>query len=240
LENFTWDWMYQGSVGQCPQLTPQIKYLATVFAGADHRIQAAPVCQRVEGTFYVEPIARSLHRPETVRQRLCCEPKQRLVLLTMGGIPSGSQNLINPEMLVQRSEAVFVQVGGVSEDKWTENLRFLTADGPWYHPDLVAAADLVVGKTGYSTVAEALQGNTAYAYLGRSDFRESEVLEAFLDRHLLSWKITPQHLASGQWFDLLSLLPTNDHPMLRSLGGADQVAQYLLNLLNVQPSPIVP
>lgn len=55
------------------------------------------------------------------------------------------------------------------EDEFTENLRFLAHDAPWYFPDLVAA-DLVVGKTGYSTVAEAFQGQTAYGYVQRPDF----------------------------------------------------------------------
>jgi hypothetical protein len=231
VENFTWDWIYQGYVRQCPQLQTHIEDLARLFAQADHRIQAEPVCRTVPGTLRVAPIARCLHRPGHIRRRLYCEPGQRLVLLTMGGIFSSGGPLVDPALLARCREAVFVLIGKNREDEFSQNLRFLATDGPWYHPDLVAAADLVVGKTGYSTVAEAYQGNTAYAYLARPDFRESEVLEAFLDSHLLSWEITREQLESSQWLALLAQLPTEKKPPVRTVDGAGQVADFLVELL---------
>lgn len=240
VENFTWDWIYQSYAGQCPQLRPHIDYLATVFTQADHRIQASPVCRTVPGTLEVDPIARSLRQPGGIRQRLYCLPHQPLVLLTMGGIASGSRPLVDPAHLVRRPEAVFVLTGQSRENEFTENIRFLAADASWYHPDLVAAADLVVGKTGYSTVAEAYQGNTAYAYLERKDFRESAVLEAFLDRHMLSWKITQQQLESGEWLERLSRLPVEQNHPVQALRGADQVAEFLVDqLLKEHPCRIL-
>jgi UDP-N-acetylglucosamine:LPS N-acetylglucosamine transferase len=240
VENFTWDWIYQGYTGQCPQLQPHIDYLATVFAQADHRIQASPICRQVSGTLGVDPVVRSLHQPDGLRQRLYCAPNQRLVLLTMGGIFSGSRPLVDFAQLVRRPEAVFVLIGQSRENEFTQNLRFLAANDLWYHPDLVAAADLVVGKTGYSTVAEAYQGNTAYAYLARKDFRESAVLEDFLDRHMLSWKITQQQLESGQWLEKLSRLPAEKNPPVQAVRGADQVAEFLVDqLLKEHPCRIL-
>jgi hypothetical protein len=80
-------------------------------------------------------------------------------------------------------------------------------------------------------VAEAYHAQTPFAYVGRRGFRESASLEAFVDSHLYSWKIEEQELQSGQWLDRLPPLPLRRQPPDRSTNGADQVAEYLLELL---------
>lgn len=234
VENFTWDWIYQGYIGQCPGLRPLNEYLGPLFAQASHRLQTTPVCQTVSGAVQVAPVARSLHRPELIRQRLFCEPNQQLVLLTMGGLglQVGQRAALAP--LLRQKDTVFVLAGWSRENEFSENLRFLAQDGPWYHPDLVAAADLVVGKTGYSTVAEAYQANTAYAMLPRPGFREAPVLEAFVDKHLLSWKTDVDALVSGTWLEPLARLTERKQPPIAS-NGADQIADFLLSLLSRKP-----
>ena len=49
----------------------------------------------------------------------------------------------------------------------------------FYHPDLVNASDAVVGKLGYSTVAEAALAGVSYAYVPRNQFRETESFGKF-------------------------------------------------------------
>jgi hypothetical protein len=234
VENFTWDWIYGGYVERWPRVQPHIDLLAALFAQADHHLQAKPVCCPHPCDRVVEPVARRFRHPETVRPRLCCGPDQRLLLLTMGGVcregqGRGAEIALAP--LLRRPDLVVVLPGRSRENEFSENLRFLAQDGPWYHPDLMAAADLVVGKVGYSTVAEAYHAQTPFAYVGRRGFRESASLEAFVDSHLYSWKIEEQELQSGQWLDRLPPLPLRRQPPDRSTNGADQVAEYLLELL---------
>ncbi|MGE4558968.1 MAG: hypothetical protein AB7E77_02100 [Desulfobulbus sp.] len=228
VENFTWDWIYQGYLDRCPQLSEPSVYLRDLFQQADYRIQTMPVCHPRPCDLVVEPVARSLHAPDKIRQRFFCAPEQRLVLLTMGGIRSGQRQAVDLNALVRRPDTVFVLTGRSREDEFTENLRFLALDGPWYFPDLVAATDLVVGKSGYSTVAEAYRGQTAYGYIKRPGFRESGGLEAFLDSHLLSWEIDACDLANGTWLERLSSLPAEKRSTPRPGNGADQIADFLV------------
>ncbi len=238
VENFTWDWIYQGYVEQCPALQPLIEYLEPLFAQASHHIQTTPVCHPQRGAIEVAPVARPLRRPEMMRQRLFCAPHQHLVLLTMGGL--GGLGLQTEQRaavapLLRQRNTVFVLAGCSPENEFSENLRFLAQDGPWYHPDLVAAADLVVGKTGYSTVAEAYQANTAFTTLPRPGFREASLLEAFIDKHLLSWKTELDALVSGAWLDQLARLPETKPKWPLPVNGADQIADFLLSLLLRKP-----
>lgn len=235
VENFTWDWIYQGYVERCPGWQPLIESLTPLFAQATHRLQTTPVCCPIGGAVQVAPVARPLRRPELIRQRLFCESNQRLVLVTMGGLgglglQTGQRAALAP--LLRQKDTVFVLAGWSRENEFSENLRFLAQDGPWYHPDLVAAADLVVGKTGYSTVAEAYQGDTAYAMLPRPGFREAPVLEAFVDKHLLSWKTDVDALASGAWLEQLARLAATKPKRPLPSNGADQIADFLLSLLS--------
>ena len=50
----------------------------------------------------------------------------------------------------------------------------------FFHPDLVQAADFVFGKVGYSTYSKIYNLQKPFAYLIRSDFRESSVLKEAL------------------------------------------------------------
>lgn len=228
VENFTWDWIYEGYQAQWPRLHGYIEYLAQLFQQADHHIQASPVCRTRACDLVVNPVARRLRNPLMIREALGVAPGQKLILVTMGGI--GGEDVAIPPLL-QRNDAVFVLSGKSGNEKYYRNLRFLRPDSLVYHPDLVAAADLVVAKIGYSTVAEAYQGGTPFAYVARSGFRESEPLAAFVDKQMLSWKITREALQSGRWLDVLPSLPVTAHGIRTSTQGAGQAADYLAGLL---------
>ncbi len=44
IENFTWDWIYEGYQHQEPRLTPYIEYLKEAFASASYHIRTEPAC----------------------------------------------------------------------------------------------------------------------------------------------------------------------------------------------------
>lgn len=229
LENFTWDWIYQGYAEQWPGLAPHIEYLAGLFAQADYHIQAAPVCRPVEGALVVPPIARPTRAPGLVRDRLRPVPGQRLIMVSMGGV-GGCEIPIAP--LLKRKDLLFLLTGRSRENEFVHNLRFLgQEDVSWYHPDLVAAADLVVGKLGYSTVAEAYQAGASFAYIRREGFRESEPLAAFVDDRMDSWEISFEQLRSGTWLKSLPQIPGRPFTPTKRASGANQAADYLASLL---------
>jgi UDP:flavonoid glycosyltransferase YjiC (YdhE family) len=232
IENFTWDWIYEGYADRWPQLGPHIDVLRALFHLADYHIQTRPVCAPTACDLVVDPVARALVRPEQVRQRLYLESGQKVVLLTMGGLGIEAVSL---QPLLQRPDLVFVLPGKSRENEFTGNLRFLGREAAWYHPDLVAAVDLVVGKLGYSTVAEAYRAKTPFAYVTRRDFRESASLAAFVDEQLFSWKIPQECLSNGRWLEALPPFPAEQARIPRTMNGADQVAIWLADLLNEQP-----
>ena len=57
----------------------------------------------------------------------------------------------------------FVFAGGVSAYRQEGNLHFLPFESDFFHPDLVHAADLVVGKAGYSMIAEVWAAGVPFA-----------------------------------------------------------------------------
>lgn len=225
LENFTWDWIYQGYNEAWPGLNRHIAYLAGLFAQADYHIQAIPVCNPHPCDLVVSPIARPIRNPEAVRQALRPIAGQRLVLVAMGGIGGWTAQV---EPLLKRRDLLFLLAGRSRENEFVHNLRFLGQDDlSWYHPDLVAAADLVVGKAGYSTVAEVYQAGKPFAYISRSAFRESGPMCDFIDTHLDSWEITFEQMGNGEWLNTLPLVPVAPLPAHARKNGAEQAAAFL-------------
>ena len=233
LENFTWDWIYEGYAEAWPALRPHIAYLAELFARADYHIQTIPVCGPKPCDLVVAPIARPIRNPGAVRQALRPIPGQRLVLVAMGGIGGWSAQI---EPLLKRRDLLFLLAGRSRENEFVHNLRFLGQDDlAWYHPDLVAAADLVVGKAGYSTVAEVYQAGKPFAYISRSGFRESGPMCDFVDSQLDSWEISFEQMGSGEWLTTLPLIPVAPLPAHARRNGAEQAADFLARLATTLP-----
>src|SRR5215475_8842528 len=87
IENFTWDWIYQGYVQEEPRLARHIAYLRTIFATADYHIQTTPVCDPCPADLTSPPVSRKpQHSPQQTRTRLGIPMLAQAVLLTMGGV----------------------------------------------------------------------------------------------------------------------------------------------------------
>lgn len=195
LENFTWDWIYEPLAEFEPRFAPWIPFLAERFATADLRLQLEPVCLRAAGSVAVPPIARAPRQArEAVRARLAVPDGGALVLVSMGGI---RHRLENVAPLFESSGATFALLGSSEREEANRNVRLLPHHSPIYHPDLMAAADLVVGKLGYSTVAEAVTSGTRMLYVPRPSFRESAVLERYVGERLPAAAISWEELGSG-------------------------------------------
>ena len=110
----------------------------------------------------------------------------------------------------------------------------------FYHPDLIHAADVVVGKLGYSTVAEVWAAGGPFAYVTRPHFPESAPLEAWLQRELPCRRLEVDQLTSGYWLSSVrALLVEGRRPSTKPGGGAD-VARLRADILQKTRAPTGP
>ena len=63
IENFTWDWIYEGYVATTPSMSAHIPYLRGLFQRADHHIQTQPVCDPQPVDLTTHPVSRKPRTP---------------------------------------------------------------------------------------------------------------------------------------------------------------------------------
>ena len=226
FENFTWDWIYAPLVESHPRFAPWVSFLHDRFALADLRLQLEPVCAPRPGAICLPPVARTLrHTAGEVRERLAVQPGQALVLVSLGGI---EHRLEGSTSLVAADLATIVVLGASDREIRNSNVRLLPHHSPVYHPDLIAAADLVVGKLGYSTVAEVVSAGTRMLFVPRPAFRESAVLEAYVRSRLPAEAISMAELESGRWVERIPELLARERPAERPVTGAEDAAAIVV------------
>jgi len=229
VESFTWDWVYERYLESEPGLAPFLPLLRQSFDSATVRIQTDPCCQPLVDSTRVGPVSRRFRtEPVETRRRLDIPDDRPLALLTMGGVFWEYEFL---DLLERHPEMVFVVPGGA--ERWTrrENLVLLPHHTPLYHPDLVAAADVVIAKLGYSTLAEAYQAGVPLAYVRRPRLPESSALAEFAQRHLPCCEISPEEFRAATWLEELPRLLAADRPPPVETNGADEIAGHLDRLL---------
>jgi len=228
LENFTWDWIYEAY--DTEGLQRHARYLAELFEKADHRIQAEPICRFQPGAHQVPPVSRRPRFPAgDVRDALDVPQGMPLVLVTQGGVHGDFGFL---DRLARKKGVRFLIPGG-SKNAVTRkgSLILLPRHSGHYHPDLVRAADAVVGKAGYSTLAEVYRAGVPFGYILPGGFRESNVLSDFIRDRMPGMPITEKRFHTAAWLDDLPdllALPRGDPPVL---DGAREASRVLLEIL---------
>ncbi len=227
IENFTWDWIYQGYLAQEPALATFIEAIAGIYAQASCHLQIVPVCNPIPGISPLPLASRKPHKPrELTRQELGIDSRKPIVLLSFGGIP---MTLRQFDGLEQHSEIAFILPTDVTDVQRLGSCTLLPLHSQFYHPDLVAASDAVVGKVGYSTLAETYHAGVPFGFLGRDGFRESPVMEAFAREHMPGFEIGLEEIKSGAWIqcmpDLVAIPPAG-----RKENGAKVIAQKILEV----------
>jgi len=226
LENFTWDWIYRAYSQEHPFLIPHIAWLEEIYARADHHLQAQPVCHPVHDAVPLAPVYRAARtEPRQIREYFRIEDTQPVILLTMGGI-RGRNFFV--DALQRKNKYVFLLAGTGEREQRMGNVYQIPAQTPLYHPDLIRAADLVIGKLGYSTVAEVYGAGTPFAFVGRPSFPESGVLASFVTGNRMGREIEHHAFVSGEWLEQLDELLALPRFEGNRENGAEQAAEYLL------------
>ena len=70
-----------------------------------------------------------------------------------------------------------------------ENVIVLPHGSPFFHPDLVNASDCVVGKLGYSTLAEIYRAGVPFGFVVRRGFRDRRQQSVRLWINAHSWRL---------------------------------------------------
>lgn len=229
VENFTWDWIYRGYETTHPGLAAYAAQLSGMFSKATLHLQCEPVCRVVDGAVSIAPVSRCPRLPvDQVRRGLGVAADTPLVLLTMGGIRWDFDSL---DRLRGCRDIFFVIPGAAEEENRDGNIVRLPFLSDFYHPDLVEASDMVVGKLGYSTVAETYQSGAKLLFLARPRFRESTVLERFAREVMAAEEISETDFASGDWLDTPGVLSARQGRPEPRPNGADQAAKLILDLI---------
>lgn len=226
VENFTWVEIYGEYVAECPALQPFSEQMAQWFAAADFHIQTEPICQpSASATLTVPPVSRSPRTDRTaVRARLAIPDNAPLLLITMGGVDFRHSYL---ERLGSHPDVHFVLPGNHSTTDAPPNVHLLSPRSGIFHPDIVAASDGVVGKIGYSTLAEVYAAGVPYGYVPRPRFRESEALAAFVEKEMTGFAIPADELDDGRWVECVPDLLALPRRTGKRVNGAAQIARFL-------------
>ena len=226
VENFTWDWIYEGYRSPDADLQRHIAYLRDVFALADYHIQTEPVCCSTDAALRTFPVCRKPRtRRKQIRSELGIPEDTKTILLTMGGREERYGFL---EGLARFPGASFVILGGGDTREVRGNLVLLPHRSGFLHPDLVAACDFAVAKAGYSTLAEIHQAGIPLAYVTRPSFPECAKLVAYVRENIPSVDIPHEEFYDGRWISHLPRLLELESCARTTPNGADQIADFLI------------
>ena len=226
VENFTWDWIYS-QMGPDSGLEPYIDLLAEHYTQADFRIQTEPVCAPSPCDLRCGPIARSRTMPADRIRAMVSAGRRRIVLVAMGGV---ALDLPFLDDLQRHPGYLFIVAGQQRQAAIAENIVLLGPHSPLQHPDLINAADLLVCKSGYSTIAECQQTDTPLCRVAREQFAESRVVERYVREAMNGTVIDEDYFFSGGWLaDLEEMCGRTRTPL--PVNGADQAAEFLLSII---------
>jgi UDP-N-acetylglucosamine:LPS N-acetylglucosamine transferase len=125
----------------------------------------------------------------------------------------------------------FIIPGPVHDLTVQDNLILLPHQSGYFHPDLINACDAVIGKVGYSTVAEIYYAGVPFGYIARENFRESQVLVTFIEKNMAGLPLSERDFYSGEWVSMLPDLLALPRIKREVPDGAAQAAGYISNLI---------
>ncbi len=229
VENFTWDFIYAGYEAQEPALKEFSLYLREIFDSADVHIQTKPVCRVDENALQVEPVARNPKSSrEAIRKQMQIPEDTPTILVTRGGIETQGDEFWK---LKKFKDIKFILPGTSDQIRWDENLIQLPHHSFFYLPDVVYASDAIIGKLGYSTVAEIYRAGLPYAYIPRDGFAETRPMADFVQAEMNALELSYTDFANGNWGDLPGRLVSLPRIERKAPNGADQIADIISKML---------
>ncbi|MCU0612470.1 MAG: hypothetical protein MUE60_11860 [Candidatus Eisenbacteria bacterium] len=222
IANFTWEWILRRAELRDPRTVPLANEFAECTSQATWCFLTSPAVANVD---HPRPITVGLvgrrcgiDRQE-VRRQLGIGKDTVAVLLSFGGLDVGCVDF-----------APLADLRGItwlSTSPRPQLPECRCIPRGFEHPCLVSAADVVVGKLGYSTVAETLIHGTPFLSAPRMHWPEDDLLRGALESRLPTARVPWDRFVSGRWReDLLALCGRGRAEEQRPYGGR-QVAVLL-------------
>lgn len=210
LSNFTWDWIYLKILEEVRgEMTPEdirkytvmIDQCASDYCCSDMYLQLPGACPLPDG-FDGELKLRegpllaghaSRGRGE-MRRSLGLDDGDHVLLLGFGG-----------HKAEWRLADEFLPVGwkclvlGADESDMPSGGRFQSISFNCHVPDLVHAADCVLGKLGFGFVSECLSNGTPLLYISRSCWPEEAYLRSFMSSYRSCREMPVGDFSAGKW-----------------------------------------
>ncbi|KAF9243460.1 hypothetical protein BU15DRAFT_42840 [Melanogaster broomeanus] len=121
-------------------------------------------------------------------------------------ITSSLEPPLEPEPQLLPSSSWIAVVCGVLKEQWAEGEaedglpdNFFVAPKCVYMPDLMAVADVLLGKLGYGTVSESVDSCTPFVYVSRPLFVEEHGLKLFLSQQGVGVELSRAAYEAGHW-----------------------------------------
>ena len=226
IENFTWDWIYEPYQESYPEIKKYSDYLKPVFDSATYHFQTDPICLRNPDYPLLEPIFREPKKDrQEIRDLLGVQYNEHLILVTMGGIPYDQSEFSQ----INESGGAKIVIPGsqVEQEIHFNNFIFLPQHHQYFHPDLIAASDIVIGKVGYSTIAEVYSANIPFLYLTRSSFRESQYLVEFIKSRMIGKELGQNFFKSKDWISKTEDLMKTQRKNYLINNGTKKIADFI-------------
>lgn len=228
VANFSWDFIYAAWAAEFPEAQRFAELNAAVYRRVDLLLRT-PLSGGLESFRRSAAVPLIVRRATRGREELRAElglPRDRIaVLVTFGGF--GAPPLVAPSDLPPGRFVSF----GFQDLGWDRTSYRRVDRSRFTHPDLVCAADLVLGKPGYGTVSECAAHATPMLWTRRDHFAEEPLLVAGLVAHVGGAEMAKEDLARGRWrAGVERALATGPRLGPLPLGGATVAADAVLRL----------
>ena len=226
IENFTWDWIYSFYLDNFPALRKYIDAFKEIFQMATVHFTCEPYCHISSRSVITTPIFREARQPkDKILNLLGCSPEDDMILISLGGIPIEKLEFDNFQ---PKSKLKFlIPVNNWSQIQPNDSIIYLPHNHNFFHPDLVNASSLVVGKVGYSTISEVYSSKKPFLYVGRKNFPESEILETYIQTHLISDRFEFDEIFSENWFSKIEKLINQKNQFQKLENGANLITSFI-------------
>ena len=210
-----------------------VSHIRLAYAYADLMLRPAPGIPLIafKKVTDIGPIARPLAAdPDALRRAIGAKSSEQTVLVGFGGI---ALDTLPFEQLERLAGYRFI-ISGPVPDGCTR--IHPASELPVPFGTLLASADLIVTKPGYSTIVEAVALGKPVVYVRRYNFADEQSLVDYLHHYGRAAELSARDFSSGQWETALSTAWAAPPPREPTPAptGADEAASILSQYLDGQ------
>lgn len=207
-----------------------VSHIRRAYASAELMIRPAPgvPLNAFPTVSDIGPIADTApNAASELRRTLAATPGEHIALIGFGGI---ALDTLPFEHLEQMGPYRFI-VSGPVPDRYRRIHAASTL--PFSFRTLLASADVIVTKPGYSTVVEAVALEKPVIYVRRYNFADEQVLVDYLHRYGRAVELPEKDFTRGQWEQVLEAVqaapppPEAPPPPTGAAEAASRLAGYL-------------